>query len=55
MSIAGALTYQMTERVQIGLVARYARLLGDAADSPIVDEEGDPNQFFGGLLVGLVF
>ena len=36
VSIAGALTYRITERLQVGLVARYARLLGDAADSPIV-------------------
>lgn len=26
-------------------VAGYSRLLGDAADSPVVDDEGDPNQF----------
>jgi len=34
-----------------GLLARlsYTRLLADAADSPIVDDEGDANQFFGGV------
>lgn len=31
-------------------VFSYFRLLGDAADSPVVDESGDPNQFFGGLM-----
>jgi outer membrane protein len=30
----------------------YFRMLGDAEDSPVVDEAGDPNQFFGGLAVG---
>ena len=29
----------------------YTRLLGDAADSPVTDERGDPNQVFGGLAV----
>ena len=28
----------------------YFRLLNDAEDSPIVDESGDANQFFGGLM-----
>jgi outer membrane protein len=30
-------------------VGSYSRLIGDAADSPIVDDEGDPNQFLLGL------
>ena len=29
--------------------ASYFRMLGDAEDSPIVDDAGDANQFFGGL------
>ena len=33
----------------------YTRLLGDAADSPIVDVEGTPNQVFGGLAVSYRF
>jgi outer membrane protein len=40
---------------QAGLVGRYWRLLDDAADSPIVDDEGDDNQLFAGLLVGYRF
>jgi outer membrane protein len=32
-------------------LAGYKRLLGDAEDSPVVDDEGDANQFNGGLLV----
>ena len=34
----------------MGLVS-YKRLLGDAKDSPVVDDEGDANQFSGGVLV----
>jgi len=34
----------------MGLVS-YKRLLGDAEDSPVVDDEGDENQFSGGVLV----
>ena len=31
--------------------AGYVRLIGDAADSPIVKDRGDENQIFGGLMV----
>ena len=30
----------------------YFRLIGEAADSPVVDDAGDENQFFGGIGVG---
>jgi outer membrane protein len=32
-------------------LASYKRLIGDAEDSPVVDDEGDANQFMGGILV----
>jgi outer membrane protein len=32
-------------------VAVYKRLVGDAEDSPVVDDEGDADQFIGGLMV----
>lgn len=32
-------------------LARYTRLLDDAEDSPVVEDEGDANQFSGGILV----
>lgn len=35
----------------IGAVLSYFRLLGDAADSPIVDDVGSPDQVFGGVMV----
>ena len=31
-------------------VLGYSRLIGDAADSPIVDDVGDANQFLGGIM-----
>jgi outer membrane protein len=36
-------------------ILRYTRLVGDAEDSPVVDDEGDENQFFGGVLVKYAF
>jgi outer membrane protein len=38
--------YPITKRWRIGAIVEYKRLLGDAADSPIVD---DKNQFVAGL------
>jgi outer membrane scaffolding protein for murein synthesis (MipA/OmpV family) len=32
-------------------IASYKRLVGDAEDSPVVDDAGDPNQFTAGILV----
>lgn len=43
------LTYIFSERWSVSGRASYTRLLGDAADSPIVETEGSPDQFFGGL------
>jgi outer membrane protein len=36
-------------------VVKYTRLLGDASDSPIVDDEGDENQGLLGLIVNYRF
>lgn len=49
------LTYAITEQWSMSAIGRYARLLGDAADSPIVDDEGSANQLFGGLSIGYRF
>ncbi len=43
--------YALSARWSVVGTAEYLRLLGDAADSPIVDAEGSANQFIGGLLV----
>jgi MipA family protein len=54
-SIAGALTYQLFERVSVSALANYTRLIEDAEDSPVVDDAGDENQFFAGALVNYRF
>jgi outer membrane scaffolding protein for murein synthesis (MipA/OmpV family) len=38
----------------MGLIS-YKRLLNDAKDSPVVDDEGDENQLVGGILVTYSF
>lgn len=42
-------SYFLTESWVLRFQSAYGRLLGDAADSSIVDDEGSPNQFFVGL------
>lgn len=37
------------------LIGRYRRLLDDAADSPIVEDKGDRDQYFTGVVVGYRF
>lgn len=36
-------------------VASYTRLIGDAEDSPVVDDVGDANQLFGGVALTYAF
>jgi MipA family protein len=55
VSFGGTLTYRFLERWSVTALATYSRLLGDAADSPVVDDVGDPNQFFGGALINYRF
>lgn len=39
----------------VGMRLHYSRLLSDAADSPVTDIAGSPNQFFTALVVGARF
>ena len=39
----------ITEHWLVGAGVMFMRLVGDAADSPIVDDAGSPNQISGGL------
>jgi outer membrane protein len=55
VSFGGALTYRFLESWSVAVLGTYARLLGDAKDSPIVDDVGDANQFFGGALINYRF
>ena len=45
----GAVTWKATDRVTASTFAEYARLLGPAEDSSLVQERGSPNQFTFGL------
>jgi len=44
-------TYSPWEHWSIMGAVVYKRLLGDTADSPVVDDEGNANQFVGGMLL----
>jgi MipA family protein len=55
VSFGGALTYQLFERLSVSALANYTLLIDDAADSPVVDDVGDENQFFAGALVNYRF
>jgi outer membrane protein len=49
------INYSVWEHVGFRAIANYTRLVGDAEDSPIVDDRGSANQFFGGLMVTYTF
>ena len=51
VGIALPVTYSPWEHWSIMGAVAYKRLLGDAADSPVVDDEGNANQFIGGMLL----
>lgn len=55
VSLGVTASYNVTERWGIVGRASYSRLLGDAADSPIVKKEGSPDQFMGGLGISYSF
>ena len=45
ISIMNNLVSPITDKVTISIDAEYQRLIGDAADSPLVDKQGSPNQY----------
>jgi outer membrane protein len=45
----GSVTYQWTPHLATMAYVEYARLLGDAADSPIVTQRGSPDQVTAGI------
>lgn len=53
VGLNASFSYAFTEHVSVLVSGEYARLLSDAADSPLVDDEGSANQFQG--LVGLIY
>ncbi|NRA30838.1 MAG: MipA/OmpV family protein [Parvularculaceae bacterium] len=50
-----AVIYQLSDRWSAVGYTSYRRLTGDAADSPIVDQEGDPNQIIAAFGLGYAF
>ena len=55
VALASGLSYQFTPRIGLFGFGRYERLVGDAADSPIVTELGSRNQLSGGLGLNYTF
>jgi outer membrane scaffolding protein for murein synthesis (MipA/OmpV family) len=53
--VTGTASYRLTEAWSLTGIVGYSRLFSEASDSPIVDDEGDENQFLGGLLVNYSF
>lgn len=51
VGITLGLNYMFTESIGLSGRAQYKRLLADAADSPIVADEGSADQFFTGLFL----
>ena len=44
-----SVNYRFAQKWSVSLLGGYTRLLGDAADSPVVDDRGDANQLFLGF------
>lgn len=55
VGLAGAATYQFTPQWALTTYARYDRLVGDAADSPITRQTGSPNQWTVGAFLAYSF
>ncbi len=53
VTVTPALVLHFSKTWHVGAFVRYQRLLSDAADSPVVDLRGDPDQFIVGL--GVVY
>jgi len=47
--------YRWDDEWSIRLSGGYTRLLGDAKNSPVTDDRGDQNQFFGGVMAIYTF
>ena len=52
LRLAPLAVLHLTENWQMGATAGWSRLIGDAADSPIVRDRGNENQFFASVSLG---
>ncbi|TDJ71741.1 MAG: MipA/OmpV family protein [Proteobacteria bacterium] len=50
VEVSVAFLRNVSKRWNIAYSLGYKRLLGDAADSPVVDDEGSADQFFGAII-----
>lgn len=55
LTLGGSVNWSFAGAWSLTGLATYTRMLGDAADSPIVDDAGDANQFRAGLLINYTF
>ena len=51
VGLTANINYRFADHWSTTLLGAYTRLLGDAADSPIVDNRGDENQLFLGVTI----
>lgn len=51
VGITLGLNYMISEAVGVSGLVQYTRLVGDAADSPIVEDKGSADQFFTGMFL----
>ncbi|HEX6435959.1 MAG TPA: MipA/OmpV family protein [Candidatus Binatia bacterium] len=54
-ALSGGLLFYLSRSWVTTAAVRYARLFSHAADSPIVDDRGSENQFFGGVGVAYMW
>jgi outer membrane protein len=54
-ALGASLAYRFLDHWSATALGTYTRLIGDAADSPVVKDRGDENQWFGGLLINYRF
>jgi outer membrane scaffolding protein for murein synthesis (MipA/OmpV family) len=55
VGVMAGISMPLSESWSVDLMAKYAHLLGDAADSPLVDLKGSANQFSAGLSLSYHF
>jgi outer membrane scaffolding protein for murein synthesis (MipA/OmpV family) len=55
VGVAVIATYEWTDHWSGTLIGSYKRLVGDAADSPVVKDRGSADQFFAGVSIGYAF
>lgn len=55
VGVVASATYQLTDRMSVQIYDKFDRLIGDAANSPIVTQGGSPNQNSIGIILSRSF